>query len=115
VVALRRSPRAPGLGGFAIGYLVHLATDGVYAVVEGEFAGLSYLLWPVLSLPEYEESMGILAHFLAAEITPYLVTELLLFAAATLLWAVDGAPGLRAMGRWCKQRAEGATTALSGR
>lgn len=101
--------------GFAVGYLTHLATDGVYALLDGEFAELSYLLWPALELPSYEESTGIVGHFLAADITPYLLTELLLFAAATLLWAVDGAPGLRAVGRWCKRRADGATTALSSR
>ncbi len=101
--------------GFAIGYLVHLATDGIYAFIDGEFAELSYLLWPALALPAYEESTGILAHFLAADITPYLLAELLLFAAATLLWAFDGAPGLRAVGQWCKRRAEGATAALSSR
>jgi len=101
--------------GFALGYLVHLATDGVYALFEAEFADLTYLLWPALSLPAYEESTGIVGHFLAAEITPYLVVECLLFAAATLLWAADGAPGLRAVGRWCKRRADGATAALSSR
>ncbi|WP_262180182.1 metal-dependent hydrolase [Haloarcula laminariae] len=101
--------------GFALGYLVHLVTDGVYALIAGEFAGLAYLFWPVLSLPAYDESMGILAHFLAAEPTPELLAELILFAAATLLWAVDGAPGLRAVGRWCKRRADGATAGLSGR
>ncbi|WP_324665357.1 metal-dependent hydrolase [Haloarcula sediminis] len=101
--------------GFATGYLVHLATDGVYALVAGEFGGLAYLLWPVLSLPAYEESAGILAHFLAADPTPELLVELLLFAAATLLWAVDGAPGLRAVARWCRRRADGATAALSSR
>ncbi|MDS0282286.1 metal-dependent hydrolase [Haloarcula onubensis] len=101
--------------GFALGYLVHLVTDGVYSLVDGEFAELSYLLWPALSLPSYDESPSIVAHFLAADITPYLLTELLLFGAATLLWAVDGTPGLWAVGRWCKRRADGATRALSSR
>ncbi len=101
--------------GFAIGYLTHLATDGVYAFINGEFAELSYLLWPALTLPTYEESAGILDHFLAADITLYLLAEVGLFAAATLLWAVDGAPGLRKIGRWCKRRADGATAALSSR
>ena len=101
--------------GFATGYLVHLATDGVYALAAGEFDGLAYLLWPVLSLPSYDESAGILAHFLAAEPTPPLLAELLLFAAATLLWAVDGAPGPWAVGRWCKRRVDGATRTLSSR
>jgi len=101
--------------GFALGYLSHLATDGVYALIEGEFSGLTYLFWPVLSLPPYEESTGIIGHFLAADLTPYLLAELLLFAAATLLWAIDGAPGLRAVGQWCKRRVDGATAALSSR
>ena len=99
--------------GFALGYLVHLATDGVYALLDGEFVELSYLLWPALSLPAYEESPSILAHFVAADVTPYFLAELLLFGAATLLWAVDGAPGLRAVGRWCKRRADGVSALAS--
>ena len=101
--------------GFAIGYLTHLATDGVYSVLDTEFAELAYLLWPAVSLPPAEESTGIVGHFLAADMTPFLLFEIVLFAVATLLWAVDGAPGLRAIGRWCKRRADGATTALSSR
>lgn len=101
--------------GFAVGYLVHLVTDGVYPLVNGEFADLSYLLWPVLSLPNYEESAGILAHFLTADITPFLLVEVVLFLAGTLLWGGDGVPGLRAVGRWCKRRSDGVTTVLSSR
>jgi len=90
--------------GFALGYLVHLATDGVYALVEGDFAELTYLLWPALTLPTYGESDSIVSHFLAADITPYLLVEVVLFVAATVVWVADGAPGLRAVGHWCKRR-----------
>jgi len=101
--------------GFALGYLAHLATDGLYPLLDGDFAGLAYLFWPVLSLPPYDESAGILAHFAAAEPTAALLAEVGLFAVATIVWAADGAPGLRTVGRWCKRRAAVATTALSGR
>jgi hypothetical protein len=86
-------------GGFAAGYLVHLATDAVYPLVDGEFATLSFLLWPATSLSGLSESTGILAHFLAMELTSTLALELLLFAVATAVWLADGGPGLASLGR----------------
>lgn len=44
---------------FAVGYLTHLASDGVYAVVDVELIGLGYLLWPITPIPSYEELSGI--------------------------------------------------------
>lgn len=102
-------------GGFALGYLAHLAADGVYSLVDAEFAELSYLFWPVLALPGYDESTGIVAHFLTANITLPLLSELVLFVAATLLWTADGTPGVRLVGRWCKHGTDGVITALSRR
>ena len=101
--------------GFALGYLTHLAGDGLYPLIAGEFADLAFLFWPALALPAYDESSGILAHFLAADITPTLLAEGGLFLAATALWVADGWPGLRAVGRWCKRRGDGARAALSRR
>jgi len=101
--------------GFALGYLTHLATDGLYPLVEGEFADLAFLLWPALALPAGDESAGIVAHLLAADVTPYLLAELLLFVGASTLWVVDGLPGLGAVWRWCRRRAARASAALSGR
>jgi hypothetical protein len=101
--------------GFAVGYLAHLATDGLYPLLDGEFAELSFLLWPALPLPTYAESAGIVAHFAAAEVTVPLLVEVGLFALATVVWAADGLPGLRTAGRWCKRRVDVATAALSSR
>ncbi|MBX0325413.1 metal-dependent hydrolase [Halomicroarcula sp. F13] len=103
------------VAGFALGYLSHLAGDGIYAVFDGEVLYLGYLLWPVTPLPPYEESAGILAHFAAAEVTPHLLLEVGLFVVATALWLVDGAPGLRVLGQWCMRQANAAASTLAGR
>jgi hypothetical protein len=45
---------------FGVGYLVHVLSDGVYSILNGEYAELGYLLWPVTPLPELTESAGII-------------------------------------------------------
>lgn len=100
-------------GGFAVGYLSHLAADGIHAALRGEFAELSYLLWPVTPIPDYSESQSILAHFAAMEFTPSLYVQFGLFGLVTLLWLVDGAPGIRLMIEWVKRQATTAKAALS--
>lgn len=100
---------------FAVGYLTHLVSDGLYAALAGELGGLGYLLWPVTTLPAYDESAGILAHFMAAEFTPELLGELGLFTLAATVWIADGLPGLRVMGLWFKRRFKSATSTLSNR
>jgi hypothetical protein len=86
-------------GAFAAGYLVHLGTDVLYPVVNGDFATLGFLLWPVTPLPALSESTSIAGHFLAMELTPTLAFELVLFAVATAVWFADGRPGVTSLGR----------------
>lgn len=78
------------------GYLVHLATDALYPLLEGEFHYVGFLGWPVIPPVEYENPpTGILQMFLSFELTLYNGFEILLFAAAVLAWLVDGKPGFR--------------------
>lgn len=98
VVLLDRVEQRPLARWFGIGYLAHVFSDGLYPVLYGEYAYLGYLLWPVTSLPELEESAGIIAHFAAAELTPRILGEFGLFTLAAVLWVADGMPGLRLLG-----------------
>jgi len=87
---------------FLCGMLVHVLTDGLYAAVEGEFADLSYLLWPALPMPDYETEQSFLAHFANLSLTSDVTFEFVLVLAAAVVWWVDGRPGLalvRATGR----------------
>jgi hypothetical protein len=79
---------------FGIGYLSHVLVDGLHATVEGEFENLTYLVWPVLPLPESEIGKSFLAHILALEFDAWFAFELSLVALAFGLWNVHGRPGL---------------------
>lgn len=76
-----------------VGYLTHLATDAVYPLLQGEFYYLGFLGWPLVPPIDYGTSQGILAHFLAFELTPRSGFEILLFATAVVAWLLDGKPG----------------------
>ncbi|WP_338729894.1 metal-dependent hydrolase [Haladaptatus sp. DJG-WS-42] len=94
VAVARRFSREEVGWAFGLGYLSHLATDGLYPVLEGKVIFLSYLGWPLLPIPPYEhESVSILAHFLSMEWSAYFALELVLTALALALWLVDGRPG----------------------
>lgn len=98
-VGLRDRHRRSLWGAFAAGYMVHLSTDLLYPVMDGEFSTFAFLFWPVTSLSGAAESPSILAHFLAMEPTSTLAFEIALYAVATAVWVVDGRPGLRLLGR----------------
>ena len=100
-------------GGFAVGYLSHLAADGVYPALQANFQDLGYLLWPVTALPDYSESPSILAHFATLDLTPRIYAEIGLFALATLLWLIDGYPGVRLLTRWAKEHVGTAKSVMS--
>lgn len=86
-------------GAFAAGYLVHLSTDVLYPVIDGDLTTLAFLFWPVTSLSGLSESSRILAHFSAMELTSTLAFEIALYVVATAVWVVDGRPGLGLLGR----------------
>lgn len=92
---------------FGLGYLSHLAADGVYAVSIGAYADLSYLFWPVLAVGP-DESPSFLAHFMNMELTAFSILQLVLVLVALVVWIWDGTPGsdLRAIIPDSHRRAE---------
>mgnify|MGYP000232775844 CR=1 FL=1 len=93
--ALTRRVRCEGIAvAFLVGYLSHTLSDGLYALLEGNYADLSYLLWPVLPAPEPEIGRSFLAHFAGLSVDPYFAFEITLLVLATALWNADGRPGI---------------------
>ena len=105
VIALTRRTRdrtlAPAVG---IGYATHLLGDGLPALIEGDWSQLSFLLWPVLSSPDYptESLAGHLRRFVEQVTTfewwmlldwrEYFVVQLWIAGLVTLLWLYDDMP-----------------------
>ncbi|MDS0278521.1 metal-dependent hydrolase [Halomicroarcula sp. S1AR25-4] len=79
---------------FVSGTLSHVLADGLYPVLEGRYADLSYLLWPILPVPEAEVGKSFLAHVAQLTLDSYVTFELALLVFATVLWWADGRPGL---------------------
>lgn len=100
----RRYNRSEYATAFGIGYLSHLAADGLLPVLNGEFVNLSYLIWPLLPLPAPTRDYSILAHFLTFQLEPFTVFELGLVVLALLVWWYDDAPGVRVLLRPLTQR-----------
>jgi hypothetical protein len=103
----RRVGRAESAGGFVLGYGSHLLADSYHSLVAGRLSDLTFLLWPVLPLPEYERNSP-LDHFdalvqAAERVDPAVVLrepmgaftgQVALFAVAGALWVRSGAPGV---------------------
>ncbi|MFC6733994.1 MULTISPECIES: metal-dependent hydrolase [unclassified Haladaptatus] len=96
VVAIaRRFDRERVAWVFSLGYLSHLAADGFQPFVLGQFEFLTYLGWPLLPLPPYEnESRSIVEHLLALDWSTFFAIELGITAIAITVWVYDGMPGL---------------------
>lgn len=96
----------PAIGAaFAIGYLLHLPSDALYAaVILGSELSVEGFAWPLVPATPIERAgFGAnLSHYfgryVAALTSPdgirYLAVELLLVGGAFGLWLYDGAPGL---------------------
>ena len=92
-LAARRDAR-PLAAALSIGWLSHLLGDALYPLVNGEFAHVAFLAWPLLPLPAYEVEASFAAHFALLSPSPTLAFELALVALASLAWHADGHPGL---------------------
>lgn len=111
-LAANRVGRSSLVVAFAVGYLLHLPCDALYATVtSGASPSFGAFVWPLGPQPAQQASASGLVEttlyyleryrrFLS---TPravwYLLAETLLIGSAVVLWAVDGFPGLRASGR----------------
>ena len=79
---------------FSLGYVVHLLTDIPPSVLAGDFEELTFLFWPVLEQPDYEEVGSILEGFLRYSMGGYEWAQLALLALAMVVWYRDGRPGI---------------------
>jgi hypothetical protein len=81
---------------FAVGYLSHLAADGLYSALAGEWSNLAYLAWPLVEQPP-ETGYSILEMLITGAQTPTGIFEFGLFVVAASLWRYDRMPGLRTL------------------
>lgn len=93
---------------FAIGYTTHLFGDALPKLVSGNYEGLTFLLWPLLPLPEYQGLDSILESLTAlmADPSSYLSAgsyRVAIVAFVVVLWAADGFPGVLDLGRYLRR------------
>lgn len=98
VVAVYLVARYRGAGeygvAFGVGAISHSLVDAAPALWDSE-AMVSFLLWPALSVPEYEEGAPSILELLRQSLTdPYFLSEFAFLTVALLLWRADGYPGL---------------------
>lgn len=102
VIAHRRGDRSIGTA-FSVGYLSHIAGDGIYFLVTKGAVSADYMLWPIVSRPGGNESFRAIVPRLWSSFVQFLGTprgklyaalEFTLLALALGLWLWDGTPGL---------------------
>jgi|APHM01.1.fsa_nt_gi Predicted membrane-bound metal-dependent hydrolase (DUF457). len=79
---------------FGIGYLSHLFADVLETVVTDTIANTTFLLWPVLPLPETATAESFLTVLATLQPTPWNGFELVLTGLGAVLWVNDGLPGV---------------------
>jgi len=90
---------------FAVGYLSHLFGDALPKLIHGNYEGLTFLLWPVLPLPEYGGLGSVVVNLqeLLTSPTAYLLAGTYrapIIVTVIVLWADDGFPGVFGVGRY---------------
>ena len=96
VVALaRRVHRSAPARAFAVGYCSHLLGDALSPLLQGDVSFLSFLLWPILPPPPYENDSSFVQHLVDPAVTPMTVAGLALGLLVVGTWIRDGYPGLR--------------------
>ncbi|WP_227377258.1 metal-dependent hydrolase [Haladaptatus halobius] len=88
----RRTGRGGALA-FGVGYFSHLVGDAYGPALAGEYAYLSFLLWPALPVAADDEP-SFAAHFEELLSIGFSASEFLLAAVTILIWVSDGVPGL---------------------
>jgi membrane-bound metal-dependent hydrolase YbcI (DUF457 family) len=89
---------------FGIGYLSHLLADVIETAVTGIIANTTFLLWPVLPLPETATEESFLTVLATLQPTPWNGFELVLTALGLFLWVNDGLPGVDSLRNAVAQR-----------
>ncbi|ADB60172.1 membrane-bound metal-dependent hydrolase [Haloterrigena turkmenica DSM 5511] len=91
----RRFDRPDAGVAFVVGHVSHLLADiPPNAILTADASQLTFLVWPLLPPPPYEEVDGILAGFLRYSMGWYEWAQLGLALVALLVWYRDGRPGL---------------------
>ncbi len=113
VITGRTGHRRSGIA-FGIGYLLHLVGDVLPRTVARGELYLDPITWPYGNpRPDHHESLltgfidnlwEYLAHFATLDITPVVALQLGVVFIGTILWIIDGFPGLRLF--WRKRRIE---------
>lgn len=93
LLARRRGVGEYGVA-FGIGAISHSLVDAA-PVLWNPDATWEFLLWPVLSVPGYEEGAPSVLALLQESLTdPYFLLEFVFLGIAFILWRADGYPGL---------------------
>lgn len=81
---------------FGLGWVVHsltdLGPDMIIGLLSGDPSQLkwaTFLIWPLLPPPPYESDGSFLEHFLAFDLSAYVVAQFLLLGVAFVLWATS--------------------------
>lgn len=104
-VALRRRGRGRQAAAFTVGYGSHLVGDVLYPTLLGEGLAVERVLWPLVTVPPYDERLGLLtrtvvyvrrylARALSGDIGASLAVQAVLLLVVLALWLYDGTPGL---------------------
>lgn len=102
-VAARRGERPVGVA-FAVGYLSHIAGDGIYPLAVTGEVSVGYMLWPLAPTPvddgpflaTVDQLWTAFVSFLGTPLGRlYLAVEIAFMLCVLALWLYDGVPGLR--------------------
>lgn len=87
---------------FSVGYLSHLLADLPFSdILAGDLTYTTYLAWPLLAPPAYDEAgRTIIGYISAYQLGPQDLIEFLLFGVGLWIWYLDGYPGLDEFQQW---------------
>lgn len=94
----RRRGRERTAWAFLTGYASHLAADAIAPLSRGDVHGVSYVLYPLLPVPEPDRDYSFIEFFLSLQLTPLIGLGLVLSVLAVGQWYRDGQPGLVELG-----------------
>lgn len=105
---------------FGVAYVSHLVGDVVYPIVFGDPISMKKVLWPLVTLPAYENDISALDRFfyytdryleqlIALEPSPFLLAEFGFLFVAFLVWVYDGVPILAALWSWLNPDRDGSS------
>ena len=98
VLAVARWYDRPLVGvAFGCGYLTHLAADGLYPLLGGEWADLAYLFWPVTSVAADDSGYTIVSMLVEGALSPTGLFEAGLLVVAIAVWVRLETPGLQSV------------------